>query len=185
MPRIIGDNLMLREFQKEDIAYIREWVNDPDIASYLSDIFIYPHTLNETEAFVNGILEGRFPNEKHFIIAEKATGDYLGQMGLMKIDWKNRTAEVGIIIGKKELLGKGIGTEAMGLLQDFAFNSMNLNRLELTVHDFNFRAIKCYEKSGFIQDGRLRQKYFFNGKYTDIILMSILKEEYDYGKKSI
>ncbi|SNT03092.1 Protein N-acetyltransferase, RimJ/RimL family [Anaerovirgula multivorans] len=177
MPRIIGKNLMLREFQKEDLPHIREWVNDPDIANNLSDIFMYPHTLNETETFLNGILEGKFSDEKHFIIAEKVSGDYIGQMGLLKIDWKNRTAEVGIVIGKKDLLGKGIGTEAMRLLQQFAFERMNLNRLELTVHDFNARAIKCYEKSGFTLEGRLRQKYYFNGKYTDIIIMSILKEE--------
>lgn len=178
MPHIIGDNIMLREYRKEDLPHIRAWVNDPEIVDFLSDIFLNPHTLNETERFLNHVLEASAPDEKHFIIAAKDTGEYIGQIDLFKINWTNRVAEVGIVIGKKDSLGKGIGTEAMKLLQTFAFERMNLNRLELVVHDYNPRAYQCYIKSGFIEEGRWRKKQYFNGEYHDLILMGVLKDEY-------
>jgi hypothetical protein len=77
MPRIYGQNIMLREYIKEDLSHMREWVNDSDIVRNLSDIFIYPSTLNATESYLNSVLEGKANDEAHFIIAEKTTGGYL------------------------------------------------------------------------------------------------------------
>lgn len=185
MPRLIGDNLVLREVFKEDLSCMREWVNDWGTVRYLSDIFLYPHTLKQTEDFLNVVLEGKSELDKQFVIAKKHTLEYIGQIGLHKIDWKNRVAELGIVIGDKENIGKGIGTEAIELLQYFAFCKMNLNKLELAVHDFNKRAYKCYEKCGFVEEGRLRQKHYFDGKYSDSILMGILKEEYEARESKI
>lgn len=179
MARLKGENLVLKEFSKEDIPNIREWVNDYEVTKFLSDIFLYPHTLTETESFVNYVLEGKDNSHKEFIIAKKDSLDYVGQVNLFNIDWKNRSAEMGIVIGKKDSLGKGIGREAIELLQYFVFNKLNFNRLELKVLDFNERAINCYKKCGFVEDGRLRKRFYVDGKYTDYVIMSILKEEYD------
>lgn len=179
MPHIIGETIMLREYRKEDLPHIRAWVNDSEIVEFLSDIFLYPHTLNETERFLNHVLDATASDEKHFVIAEKNTGDYIGQIDLMKINWTNRVAEIGIVIGKKDAHGKGIGTEAMKLLQSFAFERMNLNRLELVVHDYNPRAYRCYTKCGFVEEGRWRKKQYHKGEYHDLILMGIVKEEYE------
>lgn len=185
MARLFGEKLVLREFRKEDLPHIREWATDDEVVRFLSDIFLYPHSLNQTEGFLNYVLEGKSDVEKMFVVAQKDTLDYIGQVGLHHIDWKNRIAVVGIVIGKKDLFGKGIGSEAMELLQYFAFNKLNLNKLELSVHDFNERGIKCYKKCGFVEEGRLRQKYFYNGRYIDSISMGILKEEYDKGQSNI
>lgn len=179
MPHIFGDKIMLREYRKEDLPQIRAWVNDPEIVQFLSDIFLYASTLNETERFLDHVLEASSPDEKHFIIAEKDTEAYIGQIDLFKIDWKNRVAEIGIVIGRKEFLGRGIGSEAIRLLQSFAFNEMNLNRLELVVFDFNPRAYRCYIKNGFVEEGRLRKKLYHGGEYHDLIYMGILKEEFE------
>lgn len=87
------------------------------------------------------------------------------------------------MIGIKEYLGNGYGIEAIKILQDFVFNRLNLNRLQLEVHDFNERAYRCYLKCGFKEEGRLREKSFVNGHYSDTIYMSILKREYEEMKK--
>lgn len=178
MPRVIGERIMLREYRKEDLPEMRKWVNDPEIVDNLSDIFLFAHSVNETEKFLNDILEGKDSQQKNFVIADKQTENYLGQIDLINIDWKNRVATMGIVIGKKDLLGKGLGTEAIKLLQSFVFARMNMNRLQLTLHDYNQRAYKCYLKCGFVEEGRLRQKYFIHGQYTDVILMGILRNEY-------
>ena len=75
--------------------------------------------------------------------------------------------------------GKGYGSEAIRVLQKFAFEELNLNRIELDVYDFNVRAHKCYLKCGFKEEGRMRQKLFRNGQFRDVIKMAILKEEYE------
>jgi RimJ/RimL family protein N-acetyltransferase len=178
VPRLFGEKVMLREYQKGDLTHMREWVNDPEIVDNLSDIFLHAHSLNETENFLDAILEGKSENQIHFVIADKQPGNYIGQIDIIRIDWKNRVAELGIVIGKKDLLGKGFGTDAIKLLQYFVFEKLNLNRLQLSLHDYNKRAYKCYLKCGFIEEGRSRQSFFINGHYTDRIFMGILQEEY-------
>lgn len=178
MPKLIGKRIVLREYRKEDLSYMRQWCNDPEIVDNLSDAFLYPHTVNSTEQYLDSILEGT-TEQKGFVIALKNTEEYIGQIDLFKIDWKNRSTELGIVIGMKEHLGKGYGTEAIKVLQDFVFNSLNLNRLQLEVYDYNERAYKCYMKCGFKEEGRLRERYFKKGRYSDTIYMSILKREYE------
>lgn len=178
MPRILGTKIMLREYKQEDLTHMRQWVNDPEIVDNLSDVFLHAHCLKETESYLQNILEGKTENQIHFVIADKETEEYIGQLDLRKIDWKNQAVELGIVIGKKELLGKGLGAEAIKLLQRFVFQRLNMNRLELIVHDYNQRAYKCYKKCGFVEEGRLRQKLFINGEYADVIQMSILRDDY-------
>lgn len=182
MPRLIGDRIILREYRKEDLKFMRQWCNDSEIVDNLSDIFLYPHTVNSTEQYLNSILEGK-TEQKGFVIAFKDTEEYIGQIDLFRIDWKNRSTELGIVIGIKEYHGKGYGTEAIKILQDFVFNRLNINRLQLEVHDFNERAYKCYLKCGFKEEGRLREKCFVNGRYSDTIYMSVLKREYEEIRK--
>lgn len=182
MGRIFGDRIMLREYQKKDLEYMRKWVNDPDITDYLSDIFLYPHTLNSTEEYLQMRLDNK-GDEKGFIIANKETEEYIGQIGLMRIDWKNRVSELGIVIGNKEHLNKGYGNEALKLLQKFVFEYLNLHRLELYVHSYNERAYKCYLKSGFKEEGRKRECFYYKGNYFDHIFMAILKKEYEAMKE--
>jgi RimJ/RimL family protein N-acetyltransferase len=177
MPRIYGKRIMLREYQKEDLEPIRQWVNEPEVADQLSDIFLYPHTLNQTENWLNSRLNES--NTKGFVIADSQTGAYFGQIDLIQIDWKNRCTTLGIVIGNPEKRGKGYGTEAILLLEEFVFKRLNLNKLELDLHDYNTRAYRCYQKCGFKEEGRFREKFFIDGRYTDMIAMGILKREYE------
>jgi RimJ/RimL family protein N-acetyltransferase len=178
MPRILGDSIMLREYKKEDLEHMRKWVNDPEVVNNLSDIFLFPHSLNETENFLNSMLEGKSGN-KEFVIARKDTEEYIWQIGFVNIDWKNRVALLGIVIGQEENRNRGYGSEAIRLLQEFVFDRMNMNRLELQLHDYNARGYRCYLKCGFREEGRIRQNFYINGRYTDTIHMGILKSEYE------
>jgi len=177
MPHLIGSRIMLREYRKEDLDSMRRWVNNPEITSNLSDVFLYPQSLTATESYLNCLLEGK-TEQKGFVIAVKETEEYIGQIDLFHIDWKNRSTEMGIVIGNPEMHNKGYGSEAIQLLQKFIFLQLNLNRLQLEVHDYNDKAIKCYLKCGFKEEGRLRQKHFSNGQYSDLIYMGILREEF-------
>src|SRR5690606_27307277 len=175
---LLGDRIALREYRISDLDSISQWVNDPEITNTLSDVFLYPHSRNESETYLNVIMEGK-SSTKSFVIAEKDSLEYIGQIDLFNLDWKNRFAVMAIVIGKKEYLGKGYGSEAIRVLQKFAFEELNLNRIELDVYDYNARAYKCYLKCGFKEEGRMRQKLFKNGRYRDVIRMAILKEEFE------
>lgn len=179
MYRLAGERIILREYREEDYPYMRSWVNDYEITKYLSNIFMYPHTELDTENFLKAMMEGRY---RGFVIAHKETEEYIGQVDLINIDWPNRVGTIGIVIGTKENLGKGYGSEALKLLLEFAFMKLNLNKLELDVRAFNDRAIKCYKKLGFQVEGVLRENFYDNGQYTDTIRMGILKREWEAGK---
>lgn len=185
MPILIGDRIILREYRKEDLPYMRRWVNDPETTQFLSNnIFLYPHTMSTTESFLNSMIDGS-SGMKGFIIAHKDSEEYIGQIDLIKIDWINRIGTIGIVIGNPDKLGKGYGTEAIKLIQEFAFNKLNLHKLDLEVRENNERAIRCYIKCGFVIEGRIRQNCFIDGKYTDTLFMGILKSEWEEKQKGL
>jgi RimJ/RimL family protein N-acetyltransferase len=178
MPRLLGERIMLREYREGDFASMRTWCNDSEVVDYLSDVFLYPHTESMTEQYLNTVMEAD-SEQKGFVIAHKDTEAYIGQVDLFRINWKNRSTEMGIVIGNKHDFSKGYGSEAIRLLQQFVFTRLNLNRLQLEVYDYNERAYRCYVKCGFKEEGRLREAYYFKGRYADTIVMSILKSDYE------
>ena len=102
----------------------------------------------------------------------------VGNCGLFNIDWRCRSAEVGIFIGEKGLWNQGYGSEAMRLLLKHGFETLNLNRISLDVYETNPRAIRAYEKAGYVLEGRKRQAMVKNGRYIDVLLMSVLRSEW-------
>lgn len=178
MPHLHGNRIILREYRREDLPWIRQWVNDSEIVCTLSDIFLYPHPVESTEAFLEAMLEGQ-SDSRGFVIADPKSEAYIGQINLDAIDWKNRVGRVGIVIGTVEHMGYGYGTEAMKLLVNFAFRELNLNRLELEVYDFNERACRSYLACGFKQEGRLRERQYKNGRYVDVIQMGLLRSDWN------
>jgi RimJ/RimL family protein N-acetyltransferase len=94
------------------------------------------------------------------------------------VDWKNRSAVLGIVLGEKKHWGNGFGTDAVRLILGFAFRELNLHRVELDVYDYNVRAIRCYEKAGFRREGTLRDALFRDGAYHDVFRMAVLHSEF-------
>jgi RimJ/RimL family protein N-acetyltransferase len=83
-----------------------------------------------------------------------------------------------IIIGEKDAWGKGYGTEAGHLLLDYAFNRLGFHRISIGVVGFNKRALRFWESLGFEKEGVERDEYFYDNKYSDGIMMSILENEF-------
>lgn len=113
-----------------------------------------------------------------FSIGTGQNGYYVGICGLHNLRDIYHSAELRILIFNVEAIGKGIGTEAVNLLVDYGFNRLNLHRIWLGVNADNERAVKCYLKCGFKEEGRLREDIFYHGKYADAIRMGILRHEW-------
>ncbi len=173
---IEGNKVRIRAVEQTDLDEIMKWVNDPEVIDNL--LMRYPMSRYLEEKWMEKALDTSDMREKTFTIETK-DGVYLGGIGLHKINWENRNAEVGIVIGKKEYWGKGYGTDAMLTILEFAFTHMNLHRVYLEVYDFNTRGIRSYEKCGFKKEGALRDDRYSRGKYHDTIIMGILKEEFE------
>ena len=176
MGRMIGNKVVLREFRQEDISGIRAWATDPEVTRYLSARFMTPQTWEQSENYLRSVLNGD-AGGVNLVIAEKGSLKYLGQCNLILIDHQARKATLAIVM-PKEHQSHGYGHEAIELLLGFAFDEMNLNKVELHVIEDNLRAIALYERCGFQPEGRLRQDVFQNGRYKDIICMSILRDEW-------
>lgn len=118
------------------------------------------------------------PTRYDFAICLLNTAEIMGDLAILDIDQDNKKAGFRISLHRTNALNKGYGTEAVQLAQRFAFEELQLNRLELEVYSHNIRGIKAYEKAGFKKEGTLRQSLYLNGNYSDEILMGMLQEDY-------
>lgn len=174
---ITGDRVRLRHVEKGDLSRFVEWLNDPEVTQGLS--FHTPLSMAEEENWFEEMLEG--PSEERSLCIEAKKSDewqLIGNSGFFNIDWRNRSAELGLFIGDKTYWGKGYGTEVVELLLQHGFGTLNLHRIFLRVFEDNPRAIRFYEKAGFIHEGRLRQAEYHNGQFHDVLFMSMLRPEW-------
>ena len=177
-----GKRVKLGPIKREYIDSFLKWFNDPEITQYL--VVYRPMTRMAEEEWMENLKNRE--NDILFgitILNKDSTEKLIGNCGIHRIDWKNRAAEMGIAIGEKEYQNMGYGTEAIELLLKYSFSQLNLNRIELSVYDYNVRAIKVYKKVGFLEEGRKRQFMWYNGVYHDAIIMGILADEWKEKNK--
>ena len=176
MSRLIGERVTLREFREEDLSGMREWRTCPESTRCLGGNSLLPESWEETENTLRRYLSGD-AGGVNWVIAEKESLRYLGQLSLLMIDQLNRKAELTVVLCPEEM-GKGYATEGIRLALDFAFKRLNLNRIWLRVAETNQRAVKCYLGCGFREEGRLRQALFLEGRYVDALIMGAVREDW-------
>jgi len=174
---IVGKRVRLRGIERSDLPRFVQWLNDPEVIPGL--LIVTPLTLAQEEHWFERVLSGA-AEEAPLVIEVFSSERWLpvGNIGLHKINWREREAEFGIVIGEKDFWSKGYGGDAIRLLLGYGFNQLNLHRIFLRVHADNPRAIHCYEKIGFVHEGRLRQAHFSNGSYVDVLIMGVLRSEW-------
>ncbi|OGN73665.1 MAG: hypothetical protein A2X25_15000 [Chloroflexi bacterium GWB2_49_20] len=175
---IFGKHIRLRGVEPEDLPFFVQWLNDPEVIEGL--LFLAPLSLEDEKRWFEKLAD-HSPAERPLAI-EIRDGDawrIIGNCEFHNISQTNRSADLGIFIGDKSLWNHGYGTETMQLLLKHGFETLNLNRIMLVVYDDNPRAIRCYEKAGFVQEGRMRQAKFKQGRYGDELIMSVLRSEWD------
>jgi len=179
---IIGERIRLRAIERDDIPRFVDWLNDPEVIAGLL-INLPMSNWDETRWFEK--LAERPAEERPLALDARlpdASWKHIGNVGLHQIEWVNRSAEFGILIGEKSFWDHGYGTEATLLTLKHGFETINLNRIYLHVFETNLRAVHVYTKIGFVPEGRLRQTLFRNGRYIDTHVMSVLRSEWDAKK---
>jgi RimJ/RimL family protein N-acetyltransferase len=173
--KLVGERCYLSPVAVEDGELWAEWLNDLEVTLPLGDE-AYEMIPGETaRGWAASAANGQEPV---FTIVEKATERAIGRCLLFGIHATDRSAECGLFIGEKSLWGQGLGSEALALLLDYAFNLLNLNSVMLGAFSFNLRALASYRKLGFREIGRRRQARVIAGKAYDVVLMDLLAEEF-------
>ena len=180
---LVGSRVTLRELRRDDLPRLLVFNNDLDVELAGGGDPPMPQQLErlvadfERKTADGGRDDGRF--------AIEVDGRFVGTCGLFRLNATNRTAELGIGIGEKALWGQGLGREAIALLLDYGFRLRNLHRIWLRTHSANERAIRAYRACAFVEEGRLRQHLWSNGRYHDEVQMGVLRDEWESASRGV
>lgn len=171
-PVLYGKDICLRLMREADTERIVAWRNQ----DFVRENFIYQRPFTK-EGHLNWIETMIRPGTAiQFIIYTNQNAVPVGSVYLRDIDRIHQKAEYGIFIGEAQALGKGYGTQAAGLMIQYAFEAVKLHKLMLRVLADNIRARKSYEKAGFVQEAYLRDEVFLDGKFRDLVLMAVINQ---------
>ena len=177
-----GEKVRLAAEDAETMAKaLSRWSGNSEYLRMLTTNPAVPFSQKATKKWLDEFLGKIEEQPDHFPFAIYTLEDnrLIGHIGLDGIQWNHGDAFVGIGIGERDFWSKGYGTDAMRVLLRYAFMELNLHRVTLDVFEYNPRAIRAYEKAGFVIEGRSRQYLLREGKRWDMIFMGILREEWE------
>ena len=170
-----GRKTVLRPPAESDLPRIVRWINDPDVRRLISNI--YPQTEEEEKEWLKNLGKKK-PNDI-VVLIETSEGEPIGMMGLHQINWVDRTAVTGALIGEKEYWGRGYGSDAKMPLLKYAFDMLNLRKIYSRVIAFNERSVKYSLKCGYEREAVLKDHFFRDGRYWDEIILAAFRESFE------
>jgi diamine N-acetyltransferase len=173
---IVGKQVALGPLRRELLPLYHRWLNDLAVARML-DVVPRPVTLDQEQAWFERASR-EDPTTTRFTIYERTTWRPVGDTDFFDINWRDRTAEFGILIGEADARGKGYGTETATLMLDYAFTALGLHSVFLRVYEYNVGAQRAYAKAGYRESGRRRQCHSMGGRLWDMISMDCLASEF-------
>jgi len=166
-----GQRIILRPVEKTDIKQLVIWINDPEVTQFITASFP-----------VNEMAEEKWHEsldpKKDIVLGIEVEGELIGVMGIHGINWVDRIATTGAMIGNKKYWGKGYGTDAKMILLNYAFNTLNLRKLLSSVYDFNGRSLNYSLHCGYKIEGRRKRNRFRKGRYCDEIELGLFKKDW-------
>ena len=166
----------LRAVDEIDVDNILSWVNDKSVTGNLAAFSGKPLTREEELAWVRSVRTST--DEKVFTVLSKEDGRYLGQVGLHQIFWRSRVGRAAAIIASKDDHGRGFGSAAIASLLDVAFGELNLHKVWLMVFEKNERSRRTWKRIGFLEEGVLRDEYFHEDAWHNMVRMGLLQSEW-------
>ncbi len=160
---------------------IMGWVNDPEIVGNLATFAGKPLTRDDELRWIERVKAST--EDVVFSIFAADDDRYLGQIGLHQIFRRSQVGRLSVIVAEKREMGRGVGSAAIASLLDVAFADANsggqgLHKVWLMVFAKNTRARRTYGRLGFVEEGCLRDEYFHDGAWHDMIRMSLLSPEW-------
>lgn len=161
---IYGEKTVLRPLLLKDLRSCLVWLKDPEVNKYLNQNYD-DLTIEQEQQWFNFIQKSK--NDFVFAVIVKNNKKYIGNCGLHKINWLEKTCEFGIVLGEKNYWNKGYGSDATRTIIKFATEDLLLSKIILHVYKYNLRAKKVYENCGFKFVKILKNEHFYDNKYWD------------------
>jgi RimJ/RimL family protein N-acetyltransferase len=177
-PILRGEKVWLRAIEPSELIEGARLLSDAEIAHFVG--FKAPLSRAGAERFAAKVMEQGGRNATFFMFGIVPLGEetLIGNVSLRDVDQLNGSAELAIVVSVPGRLGQGYGTDAVNAILDYGFGELRLERIELRVFDYNTRAIRSYEKSGFQTDAVQRHARFHRGVHHDVLVMSILRGDW-------
>lgn len=163
----------LRPIRDEDSELLYEWINDRELL--INNAPYRPTAETDHRNWFQNITKRS--DLVLFVIEDLEAARAIGSCQLLNINWVHRSADLQVRIGDPESQNKGLGSEAIAQLIEFGFADLNLHRIALLVFATNVRAIRAYEKNGFVLEGRFREAVYVDGKRVDVLCMGRLRTD--------
>lgn len=173
---LYGAKVFLRPLEESDLPAMLKWRNDPEVGKYVLPGVPFPMPMAKEKEWLRDLQNDAA--RKIFAICDQATKKQIGSVGISNISQRDHAGFFSILIGEKDYWGHGYGTEAIVLFLGYCFRILNLRRIVLEVYAYNERAIKCYEKVGFVKEGLARRSVYKDGKYVDEYWMAMFQDDY-------
>jgi hypothetical protein len=167
----------LAAIEREDLKQLLDWRNNSEFRKYFREYRELNMTMQE-QWFNESVIKDH--STIMFSIRRLSDNQLLGCCGLVYIDWVHRHAEVSLYVGYKNTYidNEGLAEDACTNLLHYAFKELCLNKIWTEIYAFDYKKTELYKKMGFIQDGILRQDCFYNGRWWDSVILSILASEF-------
>jgi RimJ/RimL family protein N-acetyltransferase len=172
---IQGNKVILKAIEESDLELLHQWANDPTTQDIIGNIH-FPSSINYQKQWLDKLQKDEL-NQRLAIHTED--DGIIGLSSIMNIDWRNNHAWHGIVLGNKDIRGKGYGIDTVMATMRYAFDEMHMERLDGSIIEYNLVSYSLYcNKLGWKEEGRKKNYYFRKGKYWDQIIVGITKEDY-------
>ena len=172
---ILGKKVLIRAIEQEDLDLLHQWANDPEIWYQLGG-WHFPSNRQLQQAWFESLSPQSL--DQRFAITTPDLG-LIGMANLVEIDWKNNHAFHGMMLGDKDIRGKGYGIDTIMAMMRYAFGELHLKRLDGSMIEYNEVSLNIYlNKCGWSVEGRQRNWYFRKGRYWDKVLVGVTAEDY-------
>ncbi|NND64074.1 MAG: GNAT family N-acetyltransferase [Flavobacteriaceae bacterium] len=179
---IIGKKVVLRAIEQEDLKSINKWSNDPEI-NYKLGGWHFPSSMQDQQKWYENLSVKS--NNQRFAI-ETFKGELIGVANLVEINWKDRNAFHGMLLGDSTIRGKGYGTDTVMTLAKYAFEELGLKRLDTTIIANNEASLGLYmNKCGWKQEGVKKDYYFRKNAWWDMIILGLTASDFAEPAKAL
>ena len=172
-----GDRIILRKMSKEDLSDVFEYASDPKVSEFL---LWSPHRSKDFTKKYLFYVEKRYKRAEFYDWAIEYDGKMIGTCGFTSLSLENQCGEIGFVLNSK-YWGMGIAKEAADLVIKYGFEVLELNRIEARYMSENTQSRRVMEKCGMTYEGTHYSSLFVKGKYRDVGICAILKDEF-FGK---
>ena len=171
--------ITLRELSRDDVPIINRWRQDPVVA----DCVVAPRRFIGLDVDLKWYDDylARRSSEVRCAVCLAESGQLVGMASLTRIDHIHRNAEFNFMVGEREARNRGVGTAAARAMVRHGLFDVNLHRIYTSILRDNTRSIRVCQKAGFREEGTIREGAYKNGRYHDLILMGVLKSEWQNG----